>query len=231
MDAAARASGAASGSRTSGGRAPGARCPRAARRWWSAAGDLDADLMFVGEAPGFHEDKQGVPFVGQAGKLLATLLEEIGLSRQAVYIANVLKCRPPGNRDPLPEEIEACEGYLFTQVEPDPAEGDLHAGQLRDEAPVRPPGGHHPRPRAAAAAPDRRRRRPPVPDLPPGGGALHAAHARHAARGLQPAAGAPVATAAAPPPRQPAPAIPVAPPPIKVAVAVGEPEPAQLGLF
>ena len=73
--------------------------------------------MFVGEAPGFHEDKQGVPFVGQAGKLLETLLGEIGLSRQAVYIANVIKCRPPGNRDPLPNEIAACEGYLFSQVE------------------------------------------------------------------------------------------------------------------
>jgi DNA polymerase len=81
------------------------------------SGDPDADLMFVGEAPGFHEDKQGVPFVGQAGKLLETLLGEIGLSRELVYIANVLKCRPPGNRDPQPDEIEACEGYLFSQVE------------------------------------------------------------------------------------------------------------------
>ena len=65
--------------------------------------------MFVGEAPGFHEDQQGVPFVGQAGKLLDTLLDGIGLSRADVYIANMLKCRPPGNRDPQPEEIEACE--------------------------------------------------------------------------------------------------------------------------
>ncbi len=80
-------------------------------------GDPDADLMFVGEAPGFHEDKQGAPFVGQAGKLLDTLLAEIGLSRAQVYIANVLKCRPPGNRDPQPDEIEACEGHLFRQVE------------------------------------------------------------------------------------------------------------------
>jgi uracil-DNA glycosylase family 4 len=80
------------------------------------SGHADADVMFVGEAPGFHEDRQGVPFVGQAGKLLSTLLGEIGLSRDDVYIANVLKCRPPGNRDPRPEEIEACEGYLFTQV-------------------------------------------------------------------------------------------------------------------
>jgi len=79
-------------------------------------GNPDADLMFVGEAPGFHEDRQGVPFVGQAGQLLTKLLEEIGLSRERVYIANVLKCRPPGNRDPLPAEIGACEGYLFQQV-------------------------------------------------------------------------------------------------------------------
>ena len=79
-------------------------------------GDPDADLMFVGEAPGFHEDKQGEPFVGQAGKLLDRLLEGIGLERSQVYIANVLKCRPPGNRDPMPDEIEACEGHLFRQV-------------------------------------------------------------------------------------------------------------------
>ena len=80
-------------------------------------GDPDSDLMFVGEAPGFHEDKQGAPFVGQAGKVLERLLQTIGLSRPEVYIANVLKCRPPGNRDPQPEEIEACEGHLFAQVE------------------------------------------------------------------------------------------------------------------
>ena len=81
------------------------------------AGDPAADLMFVGEAPGFHEDQQGVPFVGQAGKLLDRLLGGIGLSRDRVYIANVLKCRPPGNRDPQPDEIEACEAHLFRQVE------------------------------------------------------------------------------------------------------------------
>jgi uracil-DNA glycosylase len=79
-------------------------------------GNPDADLMFVGEAPGFHEDKQGYPFVGQAGKLLDRLLAGIGLSRQDVYIANTLKCRPPGNRDPMPDESEACEGHLFRQV-------------------------------------------------------------------------------------------------------------------
>jgi uracil-DNA glycosylase len=80
-------------------------------------GDPGADLMFVGEAPGFHEDQQGHPFVGQAGKLLDRLLEGIGLSRDMVYIANVLKCRPPGNRDPQPDEIEACEPHLFRQLE------------------------------------------------------------------------------------------------------------------
>jgi DNA polymerase len=81
------------------------------------AGSPTAELMFVGEAPGFHEDKQGVPFVGAAGKLLSKLLEGIGLSRDEVYIANVIMCRPPGNRDPLPEEIQACEGHLFRQIE------------------------------------------------------------------------------------------------------------------
>src|ERR671936_510908 len=81
------------------------------------SGNPDAELMFVGEAPGFHEDQQGVPFVGQAGKLLERLLAGIGLERREVYIANVIKCRPPGNRDPQPNEIEACERYLFRQVE------------------------------------------------------------------------------------------------------------------
>jgi uracil-DNA glycosylase family 4 len=80
-------------------------------------GNPHADLMFVGEAPGFHEDKQGVPFVGQAGKLLDNLLGGIGLERSEVYIANVLKCRPPGNRDPQPDEIESCEPHLFRQIE------------------------------------------------------------------------------------------------------------------
>jgi DNA polymerase len=81
------------------------------------SGNPHAELMFVGEAPGFHEDKQGVPFVGQAGKLLERLLNGIGLTRDDVYIANTLKCRPPGNRDPQPEEIEACEPHLFRQIE------------------------------------------------------------------------------------------------------------------
>jgi uracil-DNA glycosylase len=81
------------------------------------SGSPSADLMFVGEAPGFHEDKQGLPFVGQAGKLLEKLLAGIGLERRDVYIANVLKCRPPGNRDPMPDEIEACESHLFRQID------------------------------------------------------------------------------------------------------------------
>jgi len=80
-------------------------------------GNADADLMFVGEAPGFHEDQQGIPFVGQAGKLLDRLLGGIGLQRSDIYVANVLKCRPPQNRDPMPEEIAACEPHLFRQIE------------------------------------------------------------------------------------------------------------------
>jgi uracil-DNA glycosylase family 4 len=80
------------------------------------AGDANADLMFVGEAPGAEEDRQGLPFVGRAGQLLNQVLEEIGLSREEVFIANVLKSRPPGNRDPQPLEIEACRPYLFEQV-------------------------------------------------------------------------------------------------------------------
>jgi DNA polymerase len=81
------------------------------------SGNPDADLMFVGEAPGFHEDQQGFPFVGQAGKLLDKLLAGIDLRRSDVYVANVLKCRPPGNRDPQPDEIESCEPHLFKQIE------------------------------------------------------------------------------------------------------------------
>jgi DNA polymerase len=80
-------------------------------------GDAGADLMFVGEAPGYHEDQQGRPFVGQAGRLLEQLLASIGMTREQVYIANVLKSRPPNNRDPRPEEIEACRPYLLRQIE------------------------------------------------------------------------------------------------------------------
>jgi DNA polymerase len=80
------------------------------------AGDPDAALVFVGEGPGAEEDKQGIPFVGRAGQLLTRLIEGIGLTRDDVYIANVVKCRPPGNRDPQPAEIEACRPYLEAQL-------------------------------------------------------------------------------------------------------------------
>jgi uracil-DNA glycosylase family 4 len=94
------------------------RCPLHATRTKAVfgAGNADADLMFVGEAPGAEEDRQGLPFVGRAGQLLNQLLGEIGMSREDVFIANVLKSRPPGNRDPQPLEIEACRPYLFEQV-------------------------------------------------------------------------------------------------------------------
>ena len=80
-------------------------------------GNPEADLMFVGEAPGADEDIQGEPFVGRAGQLLTKIIEAIGLSRGDVYIANVIKCRPPGNRNPEPDEVEQCEPFLFRQVD------------------------------------------------------------------------------------------------------------------
>ncbi len=80
-------------------------------------GAEDADIMFIGEAPGWHEDQQGRPFVGPAGKFLDELLASIGLNRQQVYIANVIKCRPQGNRDPLPQEIQNCRRWLERQIE------------------------------------------------------------------------------------------------------------------
>jgi DNA polymerase len=81
------------------------------------AGNANADIMFVGEAPGAQEDKMGLPFVGPAGKLLEQLLGEIGLERKDVFINNTLMCRPPGNRDPLPEEIEECKPFLMKRIE------------------------------------------------------------------------------------------------------------------
>src|SRR3954447_22156995 len=96
------------------------RCPQLAAARTTVvfgSGNADADLMFVGEAPGANEGQRGLPFVGQAGRLLERLLEEIGLQRSDVFIANVLKCRPPGNRDPLPLEIESCSDYLRAQLE------------------------------------------------------------------------------------------------------------------
>ncbi len=80
-------------------------------------GPINADIMFIGEGPGFHEDRQGRPFVGAAGQFLEELLASINLTRQQVYIANVVKCRPPGNRDPLPDELSACAPYLDRQIE------------------------------------------------------------------------------------------------------------------
>jgi len=80
------------------------------------SGSATARMMFVGEAPGFHEDQQGLPFVGAAGNLLETLLAGINLKREQVYITNVVKCRPPDNRDPQPDEIEACKSYLDQQI-------------------------------------------------------------------------------------------------------------------
>src|SRR5436305_2396618 len=81
------------------------------------SGDADADLMFVGEAPGASEDEQGLPFVGRAGRLLDQLLAEIGLERTETFVCKTLKCRPPGNRDPLPLEIDNCQDYLRRQVD------------------------------------------------------------------------------------------------------------------
>lgn len=81
------------------------------------SGHPDAELMFVGEGPGAHEDRQGLPFVGPAGQLLTKIIHAIELAREQVYIANVVKCRPPGNRDPLPAEASACRGYLDRQID------------------------------------------------------------------------------------------------------------------
>lgn len=94
------------------------RCALAETRRMAVPGEgpLDAEVMLIGEAPGVNEDRQGRPFVGQAGAFLEELLAEAGLSRPEVYICNVLKCRPPGNRDPLPGEIEACGDYLGAQL-------------------------------------------------------------------------------------------------------------------
>jgi len=95
------------------------RCPLSAGRTQVVfgTGNPQASIMFVGEAPGFYEDREGVPFVGAAGKLLTELLQSIGLDRSDIYIANVIKCRPPNNRDPLPDEIATCKPYLLQQIE------------------------------------------------------------------------------------------------------------------
>ena len=136
--------------------------------------------MFVGEAPGFHEDKQGYPFVGQAGKLLDKLLGGIGLTRDQVYIANVLKCRPPGNRDPMPDEIEACESHLFRQISL--IEPRLIA-TLGNFATKLLSGQQHGITRVHGRAQEtvsRRQARDPLPALPSGRGSLHAGDAEDA---------------------------------------------------
>jgi len=94
------------------------RCGLAAKRHSVVfgSGNPNADLMFIGEGPGAEEDRQGLPFVGAAGRLLTKIIEAIGLSRADVYIGNIVKCRPPGNRDPKPEEVAACRGYLERQI-------------------------------------------------------------------------------------------------------------------
>jgi len=81
------------------------------------SGSLDAEVMFIGEAPGFHEDQKGIPFVGRAGNILSSLLDHIGMKREDIYIANILKCRPPKNRNPLKDEVEKCTSYLDAQIE------------------------------------------------------------------------------------------------------------------
>ena len=94
-------------------------CPLSNSRTHAVPGEgpADAQIMFIGEGPGYHEDRQGRPFVGPAGKLLDELLTSIGLSREQVFIANMVKCRPPNNRDPLPAETAACSKYLDRQLE------------------------------------------------------------------------------------------------------------------
>ena len=153
------------------------------------AGNADADLMFVGEAPGFHEDQQGIPFVGRAGQLLNELLQEQGMDRDDVFIANVLKSRPPDNRDPQPAEIEACRPYLERQVELIEPRVICTLGNFATKLLTGSPQGitrvhGEPQERRAGLA-----HRAAVPDLPPGGGAADAERQAAAARGLRQAAG------------------------------------------
>jgi uracil-DNA glycosylase len=95
------------------------RCPLSETRTRVVfgSGNADADLMFIGEGPGAEEDRQGLPFVGRAGAVLTDLLDEIGLSREDVWISNVVRCRPPGNRDPQPLEVESCQPYTYGQIQ------------------------------------------------------------------------------------------------------------------
>lgn len=95
------------------------RCPLGKERANSVfgSGNIEAKLMFIGEAPGYEEDVQGLPFVGEAGGLLTKIIEAMGMKREDVYICNILKCRPPQNRNPLPEEISKCIDYLYVQID------------------------------------------------------------------------------------------------------------------
>ena len=155
------------------------------------SGSPNADLMFVGEAPGFHEDQQGVPFVGQAGKLLDKLLAGIELTRADVFVANVLKCRPPGNRDPLPEEIASCEPHLFRQIEIIEPKLVATLGNFATKLLSGKPAGitkvHGYEQEVTLGA----RTRAPVPALPPGGGAVHAVDAQGSRGGLRADPGSP----------------------------------------
>ena len=160
------------------------------------SGNADAELMFVGEAPGANEDLQGLPFVGQAGKLLEKLLGEIGMERGDVFIANTVKCRPPGNRDPYPHELDACRHYLDSQLELiQPTVictlGNFATKLLRGE-----PTGIskiHGQPEVRTIGPADRAA---VPAVPPGGGAVHAVDAGDAAGRLPADPGDPRARAA-----------------------------------
>ena len=162
-----------------------ARSPQGRTQVVFGSGSPDADLMFVGEAPGFHEDQQGVPFVGQAGKLLDRLLGGIGLTRADVFVANVLKCRPPGNRDPLPEEIAACEPHLFRQIELIEPKLVATLGNFATKLLSGQAGGHHARPRVRAGGDARRAHGAALSALPPGGRAVHAVDAEGARGGLR----------------------------------------------
>ncbi len=107
-------------------------CPLSQTRTNAVPGEGpdNADLMFIGEGPGFREDQQGRPFVGPAGQFLDGLLASIGTNRRQVFIANMIKCRPPENRDPMPHEISACQKYLQRQIETGQSQAYRHAGPL-----------------------------------------------------------------------------------------------------
>ncbi len=176
------------------------RCPLSEGRTQVVVGNGDptSDLMFVGEAPGYHEDRLGVPFVGASGKLLTTLLEGIGLRREDVFVANVLKCRPPGQ----PRSAAGRDrGLRVAPVHPDrahPAHGDLHPRQLRHQAPVGAPGRHLAGPRPPPRHRGGRRPGGALPALPPGRGPLCARDARDAGGGLRAHPGSPGGAAARP---------------------------------